>query len=113
MRLRASTTTAIDVPGDAAALRTPWCLVVARAATGAAAGLRDVLVAGTDKDLTALAGELAELCALAGAGIAAITAEAETRGLVAASQFASTAGWVATSPGTAAGKRPLSPRPPR
>lgn len=61
----------------------------------ALAGLRDVLVAGTDKDLIALAGGLAEVRALAGAGIAAITAEAETRGLVAASQFASTAGWVA------------------
>jgi hypothetical protein len=61
----------------------------------ALAGLRDVLVAGTDKDLIALAGKLAELRALAGAGIAAITAEAETRGLVAASQFASTAAWVA------------------
>jgi hypothetical protein len=59
------------------------------------AGLRGVLVACSDRELTALAGELAELRALAGSGIVAVTAEAEVRGVVAASQCASTAAWVA------------------
>ncbi len=65
------------------------------ACRAALAGLRGVLVACSDRDLTALAGELAELRALAGAGIVAVTAEAEARGVVAASQCASTAAWVA------------------
>jgi hypothetical protein len=45
--------------------------------------------------LVTLAGELAEVRALAAAGVVAVTAEAEARGLVAASQCASTAAWVA------------------
>jgi hypothetical protein len=53
------------------------------------------LVACTDRDLSALAGELAEIRALAGAGVVAVTAETEARGVIAASQFASTAAWVA------------------
>jgi hypothetical protein len=61
----------------------------------ALSGLRGVLVACSDRDLGPLAGELAEVRALAGAGIVAVTAEAETRGVVAASQAASTAAWVA------------------
>jgi hypothetical protein len=61
----------------------------------ALAGLRGVLVACSDRDLGPLAGELAEVRALAGAGIVAVTAEAEARGVVAASQAASTAAWVA------------------
>lgn len=52
-------------------------------------------MACTDRDLVALAGELAEVRALAGAGVVAVTAEAEQRGIIAASQFASTAAWVA------------------
>jgi len=58
-------------------------------------GLRGVLVACTDQDLASFAAELAEVRALAGAGVVAVTAEAEVRGVVAVSQFASTAAWVA------------------
>lgn len=57
--------------------------------------LRGALVACPERDLSRVAGELAELRALAGAGLVAVTAEAEGRGVVAASQCASTAAWVA------------------
>lgn len=66
-----------------------------RACRSALAGLRSLLVACADRDLMSLAGELAEIRALAGAAVAAITAEAEQRGLIAASQCGSTAAWVA------------------
>lgn len=70
-----------------------------RAAFGACrsalAGLREVLVACGDRDLPSLAAELAEVRALAGAGLVAVSAEAEQRGVIAASQCASTADWVA------------------
>jgi len=52
-------------------------------------------VACGDRGLPLLAAELAEVRALAGAGLVAVTAEAEQRGLIAASQCASTAAWVA------------------
>jgi hypothetical protein len=65
------------------------------ACRAALVGLRGVMVACSDRDLAPLAGELAEVRALAGAGIVAVTAEAEDRGVVAASQCASTAAWVA------------------
>ena len=79
-----------------ASAASPLVSLMSRRATitacrAALAGLRGVLVACSDRDLVALAGELAEVRALAAAGVVAVTAEAEARGLVAASQCASTA----------------------
>ena len=64
----------------------------------AAAALRDlrgVLFQCPNGDLAGLAGDLAELRALCAAGLVAAVAEAETRGLVAESQCATTAAWIA------------------
>lgn len=64
-------------------------------AVAALRGLRGVLFQAGNDDVAVLAGQLAELRALAGAGLAAATAEAEKRGIVAESQCASTCAWVA------------------
>jgi hypothetical protein len=64
----------------------------------AVAALRDlhtVLFQCGSGDLGSLAGDLAELRAVCGAQLTAVVAEAETRGVVAESQHASTTGWVA------------------
>ena len=65
---------------------------------GCAAVLRDlhtVLFQCGSSDLGGLAGDLAEVRALCGAQLAAVVAEADTRGVIECSQSASTAGWVA------------------
>lgn len=61
----------------------------------ALSGLREVLYQCDSSELGALAGDLAQLRALAGAALVAVVAEAESRGVVAESQLASTAAWVA------------------
>jgi hypothetical protein len=69
-----------------------------RVVSAAVAALRDlhtVLFQCGNGDLGVLAGELAELRALAGAGLVGVVAEAETRGVIDSSQHARTAGWVA------------------
>jgi hypothetical protein len=66
--------------------------------TGAVAALRDlhtVLFQCGSGELGGLAGDLAELRAVCGAGLVGVVAEAEARGVVAESQHASTTGWVA------------------
>jgi hypothetical protein len=65
---------------------------------GAVAALRDlytVLYQCGNGELGSLAGDLAELRALAGAGLVGVVAEAETRGVIDRSQHASTTAWVA------------------
>jgi hypothetical protein len=57
--------------------------------------LRAVLFQCGSGELAGLAGDLAELRALAGAGLAEVVADAQTRGVIDASQHASTAAWVA------------------
>jgi hypothetical protein len=69
-----------------------------QAVSGCADVLRDlhqVLFQCGSGELGSLAGELAELRALCGAGLADVIAEATTRGVIDAAQHASTAGWVA------------------
>jgi hypothetical protein len=66
--------------------------------TGAVAALRDlhtVLYQCGSGDLGSLAEDLAELRAVCGAQLAAVVAEAETRGVIDKSQHASTTAWVA------------------
>jgi hypothetical protein len=66
--------------------------------TGAVAALRDlhtVLFQCGSGELGGLAGDLAELRAVCGAQLVGVVAEAETRGVVAESQHASTTAWVA------------------
>lgn len=58
-------------------------------------GLHTVLFQCPSGELAGLAGDLAELRALAGAGLAGVAAEATGRGVVDASQYAGTAAWVA------------------
>ena len=65
---------------------------------GCAAVLRDlhtVLFQCGSGDLGDLAGDLAEVRALCGAQLAAVVAEADTRGVIDASQAATTQAWVA------------------
>ena len=68
------------------------------AVSSCVAALRDlhtVLYQSPSGGLANLAGDLAQLRALCGAQLAAVVAEAETRGVVDASQCASTSAWVA------------------
>ena len=68
------------------------------AVVGCVAALRDLhtlLYQCVSGELASLAGDLAELRALCGAQLAAVVAEAETRGVVDASQCASASAWVA------------------
>jgi hypothetical protein len=58
-------------------------------------GLHEVLFQCGSADLAGLAGDLAEVRALAGAGLADVVAEAQTRGVVDASQHASASAWTA------------------
>ncbi|MEO7124824.1 MAG: HNH endonuclease [Nakamurella sp.] len=68
-----------------------------RPAAAAMYGVRSVLYQAGNADLARIAAELAELRAMAGAALVAVIAEAESRGIVTDSQFASTASWVADS----------------
>jgi hypothetical protein len=70
-------------------------LAALAAAVAALGDLQTVLFACPTGDLAGLAGDLAELRAVCGAQLAAVVAEAETRGVIDASQAGSTAGWVA------------------
>ncbi|MBN9610708.1 MAG: hypothetical protein BGO26_15630 [Actinobacteria bacterium 69-20] len=79
--------------GDAAGLAERRRVVTASLA--ALRSLRSVLYQCTNDQLGALAGELAELRALAGAALAATVAEADARGVIAESHSASVRGWVA------------------
>lgn len=63
--------------------------------SAALSGLREVLFQCGNGELARLAGDLAELRALAGAALVAVVAEAESRGVMAGSQHATATGWVA------------------